>query len=250
MGGEARCRVKAAVVVFPGSNCDQDAAWAWQRVTGGPAELIWHDSPDLRGAEAVILPGGFAYGDYLRCGALCRFSPAMAAVRSAAAAGLPVLGICNGFQILCEAGLLPGGLTRNRGLAFRCQDVHLLVDRADTAWSLAAAPGQVLRLPIAHGEGCYWAPPDEMDRLARRGGVVFRYCGPRGLRQATANPNGSLEDIAGVCNPAGNVVGMMPHPERAAEALLGGEDGVFVLRSALLWAASRRQRTGAMSDGR
>ena len=228
--------MQAAVIVFPGSNCDADAAHAWERVTGGPAELVWHEQADLAGAEAVILPGGFAHGDYLRCGALCRFSPAMQAVAAAAERGMPVLGICNGFQILCEAGLLPGALTRNRNLTFRCETVSVRVENTDTAWTRACRPGQALRLPIAHGEGAYWLPEEELAALKSRGQVVFRY--------AADNPNGSVDDVAGVCNPAGNVVGLMPHPERACEALLGCEDGTFILRSALA-AVSRGVRVRA-----
>ncbi len=234
--------MRAAVIVFPGSNCDRDAAWAWEQVAGVPAQCLWHDTAGLSGVEAVILPGGFAYGDYLRCGALCRFSPAMRAVVAAAGRGLPVLGICNGFQILCEAGLLPGALTRNRGLAFRCETVHLRVENADTAWSAACPVGAALALPIAHGEGCYWLPDDDLAALRARGGVVFRYCGPDGRPAAGSNPNGSLDDIAGVANAAGNVVGLMPHPERAVEALLGGDDGACVLRSVLQWAARGERR--------
>jgi phosphoribosylformylglycinamidine synthase I len=217
--------VRAAVVVFPGSNCDEDAAAAWRLATGGEAELVWHERRDLGGAEAVILPGGFAHGDYLRCGALCRFSPVMEAVTAAARDGMPVLGICNGFQILCEAGLLPGALARNAGLAFRCETVSVRVEAADTAWTSACAPGAVLRLPVAHGEGRYWLPPEDLAALEARRGVVLRYVG--------GNPNGSVADVAGVCNPGRNVVGLMPHPERAVEALLGGEDGRLLLRSAL-----------------
>jgi len=219
--------LRAAVIVFPGSNCDTDAAAAWERATGGRADLVWHEARSLGAAEAVILPGGFAHGDYLRCGALCRFSPIMAAVAAAAAEGLPVLGICNGFQILCEAGLLPGALARNAGLSFRCETVSLRVENAATAWTAGCRPGQVLRLPIAHGEGRYWLPPAELAELQERGGVVLRYAAPEG------NPNGSLDDIAGICSPGGNVVGLMPHPERAVEALLGGEDGAAILRSVL-----------------
>ncbi len=218
--------MRVAVIVFPGSNCDTDAAHAWELVTHGPADLVWHEETDLHGADAVILPGGFAHGDYLRCGALCRFSPAMRAVTAAAGRGMPVLGICNGFQILCEAGLLPGALTRNRGLAFRCETVTVRVENTDTPWTRGCRPGQALHLPIAHGEGAYWLPEDELATLKARGGVVFRYA-------ADQNPNGSVDDIAGVCNAARNVVGLMPHPERACEAMLGGEDGAFILRSVL-----------------
>ncbi len=223
--------MRAAVIVFPGSNCDEDAAAAWRLATGGEAALVWHESTDLGGADAIILPGGFAHGDYLRCGAMCRFSPAMRAVAAAARAGRPVLGICNGFQILCEAGLLPGALARNAGLDFRCETVSVRVE-APSAWTVACGPGAVLRLPIAHGDGRYWLPPEEREALIARDGVVLRYV-PAGA----GNPNGSVDDIAGVCNPGRNVVGLMPHPERAAERLLGGEDGIGILRSALAWAA-------------
>jgi len=236
--------MRAAVIVFPGSNCDADAALAWEQVTGGTAERIWHETSDLAGAEAIILPGGFAYGDYLRCGALCRFSPAMRAVVAAAGRGLPVLGICNGFQILCEAGLLPGALGRNRSLSFRCETVRVRVENAATAWTGACREGEVLELPIAHGEGCYWLPEEELDALRARGGVAFRYCDAAGRADPGANPNGSVDNIAGICNAQGNVVGLMPHPERAAEALLGGTDGAAILRSAL-----RLARAGAMARG-
>jgi phosphoribosylformylglycinamidine synthase len=224
--------VRAAVIVFPGSNCDQDAAAAWRLVTGGGAELVWHERADLGGAEAVILPGGFAHGDYLRCGALCRFSPVMAAVAEAAAAGVPVLGICNGFQVLCEAGLLPGALGRNAGLDFRCETVGVRVEASDAAWTAGCTAGSVLRLPVAHGEGRYWLPPEEHRALEARRGVVLRYV-------PEENPNGSLADIAGVCSAGRNVVGLMPHPERAVEALLGGEDGRRLLASALSWTGAR-----------
>jgi len=234
--------MRAAVIVFPGSNCDLDAAWAWEQATGGVALRIWHQSADLGGAEAVLLPGGFAHGDYLRCGALCRFSPAMRAVVAAAERGLPVLGICNGFQILCEAGLLPGALGRNHHLAFRCETVHVRVEDTGTAWTAACRQGEVLALPIAHGEGAYWSPPEELSALEARGGVVFRYCDADGHLAAGANPNGSVAHIAGIRNAAGNVVGLMPHPERAVEALLGGTAGVRILRSALMSA-----RAGAMA---
>ncbi len=239
--------MRAAVIVFPGSNCDADAAWAWEQATGGPAVRIWHDTADLGGAEVAILPGGFAYGDYLRCGALCRFSPAMQAVVAAAGRGLPVLGICNGFQILCEAGLLPGVLGRNAHLRFVCTTATVRVDQPATAWTSACAPGQRLRLPIAHGEGRYWLAAEELAALRQRGGVVFRYCDASGEAAAEANPNGSLDQIAGVCNPEGNVVGLMPHPERAVDALLGGTDGRVLLQSVLRW--STRAHAGAAARG-
>jgi phosphoribosylformylglycinamidine synthase I len=202
---------RCAVVIFPGSNCDRDTLWAW----GEGAIPVWHEQPRLPAVDAVILPGGFAHGDYLRAGALARFSPVMADVRRAAEAGLPVLGICNGFQVLCEAGLLPGALGRNAGLTFRCETVTVEVVDPDTAWTRGLPRGTRLRIPIAHGEGRYWTP----DPAAVR--VVFRYAGD--------NPNGSLDAIAGVSNAAGNVVGLMPHPERAACERLGGVDGRRIL---------------------
>jgi phosphoribosylformylglycinamidine synthase I len=203
---------RTAVVVFPGSNCDQDALWA----LGEDAVAVWHQQARLpEDVSAVILPGGFAYGDYLRAGALARFSPIMADVRRAADAGMPVLGICNGFQVLCEAGMLPGALARNADIAFHCQRVTVEVADADTAWTAGLRRGERLRLPIAHGEGRYWAP----DLAGVR--VAFRYAGE--------NPNGSLANIAGVSNRAGNVVGLMPHPERAASEILGGVDGLRIL---------------------
>lgn len=232
--------MKVAVVVFPGSNCDRDAAWAWEQVVGGPATLVWHDQGDLAGAEAVIIPGGFAYGDYLRAGALCRFAPVMRAVQDAAAQGMPVLGICNGFQILCEAALLPGALDRNAGLAFICDQVFVRVENCATAWTGQLQPGQVLSLPIAHAQGRYWLPEPERQALVAGGGVVFRYSDAHGV-VGQVNPNGSLDSIAGVCNKSGNVVGMMPHPERASEALLGSVDGREILRSALIWAQGGRR---------
>jgi phosphoribosylformylglycinamidine synthase I len=216
--------VRVAVVVFPGSNCDRDAVHA-SRLAGADAEVVWHEHADLHGADAVILPGGFAHGDYLRAGAIARFSPVMSAVRDHVARGGLVLGICNGFQVLTEAGLLPGVLRRNHGLRFAHGWVTLQVERRDSPFTWQVPAGVTLRLPIAHGEGCYWLPDAELDALEARGGVAFRYGAPAG------NPNGSARDIAGVVNERGNVCGLMPHPERASEALLGSDDGMLLMRS-------------------
>jgi phosphoribosylformylglycinamidine synthase I len=220
-----------AVVVFPGSNCDHDAYHAVKHVLGAEATFVWHKETDLGGADVVILPGGFSHGDYLRTGAIARFSPVMAAVGAFAASGGPVIGICNGFQILLEAGLLPGAMLRNRGLKFRCEHVHLRVERTDTPFTARCAEGQVLAMPIAHGDGNYYAPPEVLAELEAGGRVVFRYAEPDGRITDAANPNGSLNNIAGICNAARNVVGLMPHPERACEAALGSADGLVVLQS-------------------
>jgi phosphoribosylformylglycinamidine synthase len=221
--------VKVGVIVFPGSNGDHDAKVALEETLDATVDLIWHRTTELQGYDALVLPGGFAHGDYLRTGAIARFSPVMAAVERFAAGGGPVLGICNGFQILCEAGLLPGALLRNASLRFTCRWVHVAVERADTPWTAGLAPGAVLRLPIAHGEGRYFAEPATLSALAANGQVVLRYCDPAGIVHEAANPNGSIDNIAGVCNAAGNVVGMMPHPERGADPTLGGADGRLVL---------------------
>jgi phosphoribosylformylglycinamidine synthase subunit PurQ / glutaminase len=223
--------MRFGVVVFPGSNCDEDAYHAATAVFGQEAEYLWHKDTDLKGADVLILPGGFAHGDYLRTGAMARFSPIMDAVRAFAAGGGPVLGICNGFQILLEAGLLPGAMLRNRTLKYRCEHVHLRVEQVDTPFTCAAAPGQVLRIPIGHGEGNYYAPPDLLKRLEDNRQVVLRYTDPQGHVSDEWNPNGSVNAIASVCNERRNVVGMMPHPERACEPLLGGVDGRLVFES-------------------
>jgi phosphoribosylformylglycinamidine synthase len=233
--------VTFGVVVFPGSNCDQDAIHAAKDVLGQQAHEIWHKDTDLNGADVVILPGGFAHGDYLRVGAMARFSPIMSAVKAFAAAGGPVLGICNGFQILLEAGLLPGAMLRNVGLKYRCEHVHVRVEQTDTPFTGAAAAGQVLRIPIGHGEGNYYAAPDVLARLEANRQVVLRYSDPDGRVDDRSNPNGSVNNIAAVCNEARNVVGMMPHPERACEALLGGEDGRVLLESVIAAVRSARQ---------
>jgi phosphoribosylformylglycinamidine synthase len=225
---------RVGVVVFPGSNCELDAAEA-VRELGGDATLLWHGSRDLDGVDAVILPGGFAHGDYLRCGAIARFSPVMDAVRDFAAAGGPVVGICNGFQVLTEAGLLPGALQKNSGLKFLCATVELRVETTDSVLTGAATVGERLQIPINHFEGSYTADPDTLARLRAEDRVVLRY---------VDNPNGSLDDIAGVCNEGRNVVGLMPHPERASHALLGSTDGVPLLRG-LLAAAERAAASAA-----
>ena len=216
--------MKFAVVVFPGSNCDHDAHYAASHVLGQDADFVWHKETSLGGADAVILPGGFAHGDYLRTGAIARFSPIMSEVSKFAAAGGPVLGICNGFQVLLEAGLLPGAMLRNRSVQFQCEYVRVKVERTDTPFTLAASVGQVLRVPIAHGEGNYYAEPEVLDRLERNRQVIFRYLD---------NPNGSANDIAGICNEQRNVVGLMPHPERACELALGSADGLVMFESVL-----------------
>ncbi|HYJ79163.1 MAG TPA: phosphoribosylformylglycinamidine synthase subunit PurQ [Longimicrobiaceae bacterium] len=224
--------MKFGVVTFPGSNCDYDCYKAIRDQLGADAVFIWHKEHDLQGVDAVFLPGGFSYGDYLRAGAIAAHSPIMREVKAFAADGGLVAGVCNGFQILCEAGLLPGALIRNRTLKFRSRPVHLLVERADTAFTCAYATGQVLRdVPIAHGEGCYFAEPELLDELEANGQVVFRYCDADGVVSPAANPNGSARGIAGIVSVAGNVLGMMPHPERAVEDLLGSSDGLGFFRS-------------------
>jgi phosphoribosylformylglycinamidine synthase I len=217
--------MRAAVVVFPGSNCDADTHFVLNEVAGIPADYAWHTDTDLSGYDLVVLPGGFSHGDYLRSGAVAAVAPVMAAVRAAAGRGVPVLGICNGFQVLLEAGLLPGAMLHNAGIDFRCEWVHLRIETTRTPFTTAGAAGDVLRLPIAHGEGNYHAPPDLLAQLQDEERVVFRYCRPDGTVSAEANPNGSVAGVAGICNEARNVVGLMPHPERASEPDLGGIDG-------------------------
>lgn len=209
--------MNVGVIVFPGSNCDRDVQWVTAGLLGQPTRMIWHEERDLSGLDLIVVPGGFSYGDYLRCGAIARFSPAMQATVAFAEAGGLVLGICNGFQILTEVGLLPGALVRNRDLHFRCETTPLHVERSDRPWSRTYHQGQILNLPIAHGEGRYHADPETLADLEANGQVLFRYL---------ENPNGSCNDIAGITNAAGNVLGMMPHPERAAEAIAGSIDGL------------------------
>jgi phosphoribosylformylglycinamidine synthase len=219
---------RIGVVQFPGTNCEQDVAWA-VKVLGGSPEMLWHADRSLAGVDAVVLAGGFAHGDYLRTGAIARFSPVMEAVADFAASGGPVVGICNGFQILCEAGLLPGALQKNAGLKFRCETVDLRVETTTTVLTSGAEPGQILRIPINHFEGNYVCDDDTLKAIHEADQVVLRY---------VENPNGSLDDIAGICNEGRNVVGLMPHPERASEAILGSTDGAVLLKS-LLASATR-----------
>jgi phosphoribosylformylglycinamidine synthase len=214
--------MKFGVVVFPGSNCDHDAWYAVSHNIGQSAEFIWHDATKLGDVDAIILPGGFSYGDYLRCGAIARFSPVMKAVASFANEGGLVLGVCNGFQILVESGLLPGALLRNNGLKFICKDVEIETETINSPFTHAATKGQILKLPIAHGEGCYFADDRTLDQLKDEDRIVFKY---------KTNPNGAVRDIAGILNSRRNVLGMMPHPERASEPLMGSTDGLVVLES-------------------
>ena len=229
-----------AVLQFPGSNDDRDTLFAMKTVLGAEAELVWHGATALpAGTQAVLLPGGFSYGDYLRAGAMARFSPILGAVQGFAADGGPVLGICNGFQVLCESGLLPGVLRRNRDLHFICETACLRVEHSRAPFSSRVAAGSVLRVPIKHGEGAYYADPAELDRMEERGQILLRYCDADGAVTEAANPNGTQRNIAGITNERGNVLGLMPHPEHAVEAAVGGTDGLAILGS-LLDAAVQR----------
>jgi len=223
--------MKFGVIVFPGSNCDHDAYHVISKHVGQPVDFIWHRDTDLRSYDAVIIPGGFSYGDYLRAGALARFSPVMNSVKDFAAQGKLVLGICNGFQILCEAGLLPGALIRNRGLHFICEHVNVRVESANTPFTHELKSGGVLRMPIAHADGNFVCDDATLDELRRDDRIIFRYCDQQGQTSDAANPNGSRDNIAGICNEQRNVMGLMPHPERACEDLLGSSDGREVFRS-------------------
>lgn len=222
--------MRVAVLTFPGSNCDQDCFRSVE-LAGGEPRYVWHREQSLGDAEAVIVPGGFAHGDYLRPGAIARFSPVMEAVATFAGEGGPVVGICNGFQVLCEAGLLPGALLRNRSLRFQSHDCFLRVERDDTPFTSAYRAGQVIQMPLSHADGAYYADPDVLVALEAEGRVAFRYCDARGDTGPAANPNGSLNQIAGIVNASGNVLGMMPHPDRAVEALLGSADGLPFFQS-------------------
>ena len=221
------------VIVFPGANCDRDIAYILRDILGQPTRMIWHEDSDLSGLDVVVVPGGFSYGDYLRCGAIAQFSPAMRATVEHANQGKLVMGICNGFQVLTEIGLLPGALVRNRDLHFVCDRLPMTVERADLAWTQNYKRGQIITLPIAHGEGCYYAAPDTLKALEDNSQVLFRYCDASGNASQSANPNGSLNNIAGICNLKGNVLGMMPHPERAADKALGNTDGLALFEGLL-----------------
>lgn len=226
--------MKFGVVIFPGSNCDADTYYVLRDVLQQPVEYIWHQESDLHGVDCVILPGGFSYGDYLRCGAIARFSPVMQAVETFAREGGLVLGICNGFQILCEAHLLPGALVRNEGLRFVCKHVYLRVENRETPFTNQCQAGEVLCLPIAHGEGRYVCDRETLQELQANGQILFRYCDRSGALTKESNPNGSVANIAGIANDRFNVMGMMPHPERACEAILGSEDGLKIFQSLVL----------------
>ncbi len=217
--------MRTSIIVFPGSNCDRDVKVAFERITGRKPAMIWHGDASVPASDLIVLPGGFSYGDYLRCGAMAAHSPVMRDVIAKAKAGTPVLGICNGFQILCEAGLLPGVLMRNASLKFVCHDVHLKVERADTMFTRRYAKGEVIRVPVAHGDGNYFTDAETLARLEGEGRVAFRYCDGAGAVTAAANPNGALGNIAGIVSESGRILGMMPHPERLYEGALGGVDG-------------------------
>lgn len=233
-----------AVLQFPASNCDQDCVHG-VRVVGHTAGLVWHKDTSLGAADAVIVPGGFSYGDYLRCGAIARFSPVMQAVKQFADNGGLVLGICNGFQILCEAGLLPGALVRNRDLQFHCEQVFLKTASRQSAFTSQIPAGKILRIPIAHGEGCYFADAETLAGLQARDQILWQYCDQAGELTESANPNGSLLNIAGICNATRNVAGLMPHPDRASESLLGSTDGRLIFESMLHALAQRSAQKAA-----
>ena len=225
--------MKFGVVVFPGSNCDADVFHVVRDVLQQSVDYIWHESTDVSGYDCIVLPGGFSYGDYLRAGAIARFAPVMPAIRAFAEKGGLVLGICNGFQILLEAGLLPGAMLRNKSVQFRCEWIHMRVEQNRTPFTSKYRDGEIVRMPIAHGEGNYYTDKEMLAGLERRGQIVFRYCDSKGQITAIANPNGTLKNIAGICNERGNVLGLMPHPERCSELLLGGSDGLTLWQSAL-----------------
>jgi phosphoribosylformylglycinamidine synthase len=226
--------MKASVIVFPGSNCDRDVKVAIERITGFAPTMVWHGEASVPASDLIVLPGGFSYGDYLRCGAMAAHSPIMKDVIAKAKAGTPVLGICNGFQVLCESGLLPGVLMRNRSLKFICKDVHLRAERDDTFFSRCYRKCEIIKVPIAHAEGNYFADSETLDRLEGEGRVAFRYCDEAGTVSDATSPNGAQRNIAGITDPTGRILGMMPHPERLYEAALGGTDGRRIFESAVI----------------
>jgi phosphoribosylformylglycinamidine synthase I len=240
--------MKIGVVVFPGSNCDHDCEHVFKDVLGQNVEMVWHKETLPAGLDAIVVPGGFSYGDYLRTGAIARFSPVMGAVKEFAEKGGLVLGICNGFQILLEAGLLPGAMLRNRSLHFICKDVYVRVENAATAFTNACKPGQVLKIPIAHAEGNYYTDPVTLAGLQANAQVVFRYCTADGKVTLETNPNGSLDNIAGIRNAEGNVLGMMPHPERCAEELLGNEEGRIIFQSMIEFLKNATSKLSAVGS--
>ncbi len=225
--------MRTSVIVFPGSNCDRDVKVALERFSQGPVQMVWHGDTEVPNSDIIVLPGGFSYGDYLRCGAMAAHSPIMKDVVAKAREGTPTLGICNGFQMLCETGLLPGVLMRNASLKFVCRDVHLRVENSQTFFTSRYAEGAIARIPVAHHDGNYFADQETLDRLEDDGQVVFRYVTPDGELTADANPNGAQRNIAGICDPTSRIVGMMPHPERLHEAMLGGTDGAQIFESAI-----------------
>jgi phosphoribosylformylglycinamidine synthase subunit PurQ / glutaminase len=225
--------MKFGVLVFPGSNCDRDVVWVTEGLLKQPTRLVWHQDRDIADLDVIVVPGGFSYGDYLRCGAIARFSPVMNEVVKHAEQGKWVIGICNGFQVLTEVGLLPGALTRNRDLHFICDRAPLKVESTNLPWTSGYSPGEIITLPIAHGEGCYYADADTLKQIEDNQQVLFRYSTANGEINSAGNPNGSLNNIAGICNQKGNVVGMMPHPERAADRAIGGTDGLKLFQGIL-----------------
>ncbi len=226
--------MKFGIIVFPGSNCDRDVAWVTQELLAQPTRMIWHQEEDISDVDVIVIPGGFSYGDYLRCGAIARFSPVMQATVAHAQKGKLVLGICNGFQILTEMGLLPGALVINQKLNFICNQIPIRVENSNTFWTSAYTTGEVIRLPIAHGEGRYYADAETLKELENHRQILFRYCTEDGQITQEANPNGALKNIAGICNRQGNVLGMMPHPERASDPILGYTDGMKVFKGLLI----------------
>ena len=237
--------MKFGIVVFPGSNCDRDVAYVTQSLLNQPTRMVWHEETDISDLDVVVIPGGFSYGDYLRCGALAQFSPVMRMVAEHVKQGKFVLGICNGFQVLTEMGLLPGALVRNRDLHFICDRIPVKVERTDLPWTSSYSTGQVITLPIAHGEGCYYADADTLKALEDNGQVLFRYCTATGETDDNGNPNGSANNIAGICDRTGKILGMMPHPERASDPMLGDTNGIKLFQGLL--AALSSETMSAMS---